>query len=179
MSAVPALVRNMPRILPKKKKSGKKDDDMTLPVFQLEFELHHPNAMLPSRAYPHDAGLDLFVPEDIVLQPHETKSISTGVSIRGGLPPGVYGLICGRSGWGKKGLLVNPGTVDPYYTGELYVTLHNLNPYQLEIKALDRIAQIVIKPFLYFDPVAYMPDGIRADAGAARRGNKGMGSTGD
>ncbi len=175
--ALPQIMKVVGRI--GKKKEDGSTDEQAVPVFGLQFDLHHPKAMIPSRGYPHDAGLDLSTPEGFTLNPHETRSVPTYVSIHGGLPPGVYGLVCGRSGWAKKGLLVNPGTIDPYYDGIIYVTLHNLNDYPLTIEPGNRIAQIVFKPFLYFDPIVYAGNHHADDANAPKRGKKGFGSTGD
>lgn len=110
-----------------------------------------PNARLPARAHEGDSGLDLYTPEEIVLQPGIPCFVDLGVVIE--LPPGYEGQIRSRSGLTKQGLAVVFGTVDSGYRGNLGVTLlwhycdelvGGLSTWKLE--AGTRIAQIVVMP---------------------------------
>jgi dUTP pyrophosphatase len=114
---------------------------MTLRVRRLDAR-----AWLPTRAYPGDAGLDLYALEDGLLGPGERASIRTGVAVE--IPDGQAGLVLPRSGLAAKhGIaLVNaPGLIDAGYRGEVCVLLLNTDrsvPFALA--AGDRIAQLVL-----------------------------------
>jgi dUTP pyrophosphatase len=114
---------------------------MTLRVRRLDAR-----ARLPTRAYPGDAGLDLYALEDGLLGPGERASIRTGVAVE--IPDGQAGLVLPRSGLAAKhGIaLVNaPGLIDAGYRGEVCVLLLNTDrsvPFVLA--AGDRIAQLVL-----------------------------------
>jgi dUTP pyrophosphatase len=114
---------------------------MTLKVRRLDAR-----ARLPSRAYPGDAGLDLYALEDGVLGPGERASIRTGVAVE--IPDGQAGLVLPRSGLAAKhGIaLVNaPGLIDSGYRGEVRVLLLNTDASaSFEIAPGDRIAQLVL-----------------------------------
>ena len=103
-------------------------------------------ARLPTRAYPGDAGLDLYALEDAVLAPGERASIPTGVAVE--IPDGQAGLVLPRSGLAAKhGIsVVNaPGLIDAGYRGELRVLLLNTDrSATFEIAPGDRIAQLVL-----------------------------------
>jgi len=114
---------------------------MTLRVRRLDAR-----ARLPTRAYPGDAGLDLYALEEGLLGPGERASIRTGVAVE--IPDGQAGLVLPRSGLAAKhGIaLVNaPGLIDAGYRGEVCVLLLNTDrsvPFVLA--AGDRIAQLVL-----------------------------------
>jgi dUTP pyrophosphatase len=103
-------------------------------------------ARLPTRAYPGDAGLDLYALEDAVLAPGERASIRTGVAVE--IPEGQAGLVLPRSGLAAKhGIaLVNaPGLIDAGYRGEVRVLLLNTDSAApFTIAGGDRIAQLVL-----------------------------------
>ena len=141
----------------------------------LEVRLLHPNAKPPRRAHPHDAGYDLACVEDFTLWPARRRTVGTGVAIA--LPPGVAGLVTPRSGLAAShGItIVNaPGLVDPGYRGELRVTLLNTGDAPYAARAGDRIAQLVLVPFV-------APDVRVVEAladGSDGRGALGFGSSG-
>jgi dUTP pyrophosphatase len=114
---------------------------MTLRVRRLDAR-----ARLPTRAYPGDAGLDLYALEDGLLGPGERASIRTGVAVE--IPDGHAGLVLPRSGLAADhGIaLVNaPGLIDAGYRGEVCVLLLNTDrsvPFVLATGA--RIAQLVL-----------------------------------
>ena len=107
-------------------------------------------AALPSRAHAEDAGFDLVSAEDVTLAPGARALVGTGVRLA--LPSGTVGLVCPRSGLAvKHGVTVlnGPGIIDAGYRGELRVPLLNTDASQaFEIRRGDRIAQLVIVPFL-------------------------------
>ena len=114
---------------------------MTLKVRRLDGR-----AQLPSRAYPGDAGLDLYALEDAVLEPGERASIRTGIAVEIG--EGEAGLVLPRSGLAARhGIaLVNaPGLIDAGYRGEIRVLLLNTDrSASFELTAGARIAQLVL-----------------------------------
>src|SRR5688572_21233107 len=92
-----------------------------LPVRRL-----HPDARLPARAHPGDAGLDLHALEPVELAPGERAAVGTGVAVA--IPDGWAGLVVPRSGLAARhGIsVVNaPGLIDAGYRGELKVLLLN------------------------------------------------------
>ena len=82
--------------------------------------------LLPTRAHPHDAGLDLRCGHKlgVILLPGQRELVNTGIAVN--IPAGYVGLIHPRSGWAHKyGITVNnaPGTVDAGYTGNVRVKI--------------------------------------------------------
>jgi dUTP pyrophosphatase len=114
---------------------------MTLRVRRLDAR-----ATLPTRAYPGDAGLDLYALEDGGLDPGERASVRTGIAVE--IPEGEAGLVLPRSGLAARhGIaLVNaPGLIDSGYRGEIVVLLLNTDrSVRFEMAAGDRIAQLVL-----------------------------------
>lgn len=105
-----------------------------------------PRATLPTRAYAHDAGLDLYSLEPVTLAPGERASVRTGVAVE--IPEGQAGLVLPRSGLAARhGIaLVNaPGLIDAGYRGEIRVLLLNTDrEASCSLQAGDRIAQLVL-----------------------------------
>ena len=132
-------------------------------------------AILPERGSAYAAGYDLFadLQETVSIQPHETKMIGTGLAME--IPEGYFGGIFARSGLSsKEGLRPANcvGVVDADYRGEVKVALHNDGEVVREIKAGQKIAQLVVVPFLgvEFDEVEELSETVR--------GVGGFGSTG-
>jgi dUTP pyrophosphatase len=142
---------------------------------ELRVRLLHPTATVPRRAHDHDAGYDLATVEAFTLWPASRRTVGTGVAVA--LPPGVAGLVMPRSGLASRhGItIVNaPGLVDPGYRGELRVTLLNTGDAPYAARAGDRIAQLVLVPFVA--PDVQVVDGL--DDGPDERGELGFGSSG-
>jgi dUTP pyrophosphatase len=142
---------------------------------ELQVRLLHPAATPPRRAHERDAGYDLACVEDFTLWPARRRTVGTGVAIA--LPPGVAGLVTPRSGLAAAHgvTIVNaPGLVDPGYRGELRVTLLNTGEAPYAARAGDRIAQLVLVPFVA--PDVRVVDGL--DDGPDARGGLGFGSSG-
>jgi len=133
------------------------------------------NNPLPAYETAQAAGMDLraFLTESVVLQPLERALIPTGLFIA--LEPGTEAQIRPRSGLAfKQGVTVlnSPGTIDADYRGEVKVLLINLSNSPITIQTGDRIAQMVIAPYIrgQFEEVSSLDD--------TQRGAGGFGSTG-
>ena len=133
------------------------------------------NAIIPTYGTEFSAGADLYsLPgEKTVIEPHKTVMMHTGLSME--IPEGYAGLIFARSGLAsKKGLAPanKVGVVDPDYRGEFMVALHNHTDEVREVEGGERIAQLVIVPFLKaeFEEADELCE--------TKRGSGGFGSTG-
>jgi dUTP pyrophosphatase len=141
----------------------------------LQVQLLHPNARPPARTRPGDAGFDLRCVEGFVLEPGERAVVPTGVAVA--LPEGVAGLIVPRSGLAARhGLSVvnGPGLIDPTYRGEVRVVLVNLGAERYDGEPGDRIAQLLLVPFV--SPGTRVVETLPASADD--RGVNGFGSSG-
>ena len=146
---------------------------MTLPTLRV-LALRE-NAALPAFGSAHAAGADLCacIEEPLAFQPGETRLVPTGLAVE--VPPGYAGLIYARSGLAaKRGLAPanKVGVVDADYRGEVMVALHNHSNQAQEVAPGERIAQLVIAPFLAvnYEEAAQLDDTVR--------GAGGFGSTG-
>jgi dUTP pyrophosphatase len=133
-----------------------------------------PAAIVPTRAYAGDAGLDLYAAHAAMLAPGERASIGTGIAVA--IPAGHAGLVLPRSGLAlRHGIaLVNaPGLIDEGYRGELRVLLLNTDrEAAFEIAAGDRIAQLVLVAVAAAEVVEV------AQLGESAREGRGFGSSG-
>lgn len=110
-----------------------------------------PEAILPTYGSPFSAGADLYALLDapVTLAPGETRLISTGLSLE--IPEGYGGFLYARSSLAtKRGLAPanKVGVIDSDYRGEVMVALLNQSGKEQEIEPGERIAQLVIAPFL-------------------------------
>ncbi len=131
-------------------------------------------AVMPSYGSACAAGADLYsCEEEISFAPGETRLVHTGIAME--IPDGYVGLIYARSGIAtKRGLAPanKVGVIDSDYRGEIMVALHNHSENISKIDAGERIAQIVIAPYI-------KADFIEADElDTTERGEGGFGSTG-
>ncbi len=134
------------------------------------------NAIIPTYGSEFAAGADLYACIDespLLINPGETHLIPTGLAME--LPIGYAGLIYARSGLAsKKGLAPanKVGVVDSDYRGEVMVALHNHSKETASISSGERIAQLVITPYIaaVFNTVDSLED--------TTRGTGGFGSTG-
>ena len=131
-------------------------------------------ALLPTRAYPGDAGLDLYALEEATLAPGERASIGTGIAIE--IPEGHAGLVLPRSGLAARhGIaLVNaPGLIDSGYRGEIRVLLLNTDREEpFAVARGERIAQLVLVRI-------ETPEVVEVDdLAVSERGAGGFGSSG-
>lgn len=127
----------------------------------------------PTRAHADDAGLDLYVSDDIIISPGEFVDTPTGIAVE--MPSSIWGMIAGRSSTlRRRGLLVNQGIIDPGYRGELFVGVWNLGTADVHVHAGERLGQFI----LMHNATAGF-DLIEVDElSPHERGTKGFGSSG-
>lgn len=140
---------------------------------EIAFRKLRDDAVVPSRAYDGDAGLDLASCEHVVLEPGARATVGTGLAVA--VPDGYAGFVQPRSGLAARhGItIVNaPGLVDAGYRGEVRVVLLNTDarePFVVEPGM--RIAQLVVVPVASAEPVEVeeLPE--------SERGVRGFGSS--
>lgn len=133
------------------------------------------NAFIPTHGSEYSAGYDLYtcINSPVTIPPHTTEKIGTGLAIE--IPEGYFGAIFARSGLAtKEGLRPANcvGCCDSDYRGEYIVALHNDTDETKLVMPNERIAQLVIMPYLpvEFEEVTELTD--------TERGDGGFGSTG-
>jgi len=142
-------------------------------VTELPFRKLRDDAVVPTRAYGGDAGLDLTACERVVLGPGERAIVGTGLAVA--VPDGYAGFVQPRSGLAARhGITIvnTPGLVDSGYRGELRVILHNTDatePFVVEPGM--RIAQLVVVPVASAEPVEVV------ELPESERGVRGFGSS--
>ena len=138
----------------------------------------------------HSAGLDLISTEDLTIKGIRSEPCIAGGSYRGAvsidqklvstgiimeIPEGYYGQVCARSGLAVKNKIdvgISPGIIDGDFRGELKVLIRNYGEQDFEIKRGDRIAQLVLIPYLKAEVLEV------EELSDTARGNGGFGSTG-
>lgn len=133
------------------------------------------NAIIPTYGSEYAAGADLYaaVDEAVTIEAGETKLIPTGIALA--IPAGFAGLIYARSGLAsKRGLAPanKVGVIDADYRGEVMVALHNHGKEAQTIEAGERIAQMVIAPYITANFI------LSSELDETVRGEGGFGSTG-
>jgi len=132
-------------------------------------------AVIPTRGSASAAGYDLYActEGDVVIAPGASAKIGTGLAIA--VPEGYFGAIFARSGLAaKEGLRPANcvGVADSDYRGEYMVVLHNDSDVARTVTCGERIAQLVVMPYLVveFEEAQELDD--------TARGVGGFGSTG-
>ncbi len=142
----------------------------------LRVKLLESGARLPLVAHPgEDLGYDLFALEGVALAPRTTVRVRTGIAVEArnpatGAPLGL--LVRDRSSMAARGIATTAGVIDAGYRGEILVLMTNLGDVAVELKAGEKIAQMIPVPVLTgsVEEVESLEDSARAD--------KGFGSSG-
>lgn len=129
-----------------------------------------PDALLPTKNNPTDAGIDIYSNESYTLAPGELYMFPTGIAVE--FPEGYVALLWDRSGLGSKGIHRLAGVIDSGYRGEWKVVLLNTTKEPFEIKKGDKIIQCIIQKF---EPVEILEVDELSNS---QRGEKGFGSSG-
>jgi dUTP pyrophosphatase len=145
-------------------------------MVELKIKKLNDKAVTPSYGSACAAGADLYSCEDAIsFAPGETKLVHTGLAME--IPQGYVGLIYARSGIAtKRGLAPanKVGVIDSDYRGEIMVALHNHSDKEACIEAGERVAQIVITPYLTvnFTEADALDDTARGEGGFGSTGKK-------
>ena len=132
-------------------------------------------AIIPTSGSKLSAGYDLYACLDspVTIRAHKTEKIGTGLSVE--IPEGYFGAIFARSGLASKSG-IRPancvGVCDSDYRGEYIVPLHNDTDEDYTVCHGDRIAQMIVLPYL---SVEFIETGELSETD---RGSSGFGSTG-
>lgn len=134
-------------------------------------------ASLPSYGTASAAGADLYALLDgeITVKPDETVLVHTGIALE--IPEGFVGLVYARSGIAtKRGLAPanKVGVIDSDYRGEILVALHNHSKIDQTVTNGERIAQLVIAPYLTanFVEAQQLDETLRGEGGFGSTGKK-------
>ena len=134
-------------------------------------------AKVPERGSKFAAGYDLsaYIPdmERVIIRPGETVKIPSGLAFA--YPEGYFGAVCARSGLATKCGLAPAnkiGILDEDYRGEVFIALHNHSSETQVVNHGDRIAQLILLPYLNVDFV----ESDKLDE--TERGDGGFGSSG-
>lgn len=142
---------------------------------EIKFKKLSDLAITPTKGSAAAAGYDLYaaIKENVTIPAHGTEKISTEIALE--LPEGTFGAIFARSGLAtKQGLRPANcvGVVDSDYRGSVIVALHNDTDTEKIVEPKERIAQLVVMPYVSFDLKEV------DDLSETERGNGGFGSTG-
>lgn len=144
---------------------------------QIHVKKLNENAVLPTYGSEYAAGADLYacMEDAVTINPGETVMMHTGLAME--IPAGFAGLIYPRSGLAsKRGLAPanKVGVVDPDYRGEFMVALHNHGTAPQTVEPGERIAQLVITPYITadFEVVDELSDTVRGAGGFGSTGTK-------
>ena len=143
----------------------------------VRFKKLEPRACVPTYGTPYAAGADLYAVADgdITIEPNATVLVHTGIAME--IPEGYVGLVYARSGLAcKRGLAPanKVGVIDADYRGEIMVALHNHGTEAQTIAHGERIAQMVIAPFLSvsYEETDELSDTVRGAGGFGSTGRK-------
>ena len=142
----------------------------------LRVRLLEAGARMPVVAHPgEDLGYDLFALERVTLDPRATVRARTGIAVEArhpdtGAPLGL--LVRDRSSMAARGVATTGGVIDAGYRGEILVLMTNLGNAQIELKAGEKIAQMIPVPVLTGDVMEV------EDLEESARAAKGFGSSG-
>lgn len=143
---------------------------------EINIKKFNENAIIPTYGSELAAGCDVYadIEKNIEINPGETKLIGTGIGME--IPRGYVGLVYARSGLAtKKGLAPanKVGVIDADYRGEIMVALHNHSNETRVVEPKERIAQLVIAPYIKADFKE-----VNEFEEDTERGTNGFGSTG-
>lgn len=130
-----------------------------------------PDARLPARANPGDAGYDLAAVEGVAVPARGKAVVPTGIAVA--IPGDTYARVAPRSGLAAKNSIhVGGGVVDSGYRGEVKVVLFNLSDTEFAVAPGDRIAQLIVTRIATPDVVEVddLPQSVRGESGFGSSG---------
>jgi len=151
-------------------------------MLKLKIKKLHPEAIIPTRTYRTDAGIDLYSIEDVTIPSGHQREVRTGVALE--IPEGYHVQLHTRSSFGKKGLRCHLGIFDSGYRNEVTIWVVNTQQYNendkgglipltsYEIKKGDKICQMILLPVPEVEIIEV------DELSESERGTKGHGSSG-
>lgn len=134
-------------------------------------------AIIPTYGSEFSAGADLYacIDNDITIEPNATVFIKTGLAME--LPCGYVALVYARSGLAcKRGVAPanKVGVIDSDYRGEIMVALHNHSAEPQTVAVGERIAQMVVTPYIKcdFEEASELENTVRGEGGFGSTGRK-------
>ena len=144
---------------------------------KIRFKKLDEKAKMPYYGSEYAAGADLYacMEEPLTIAAGTTEFVHTGLAME--IPVGLVGLVYARSGLAcKKGLAPanKVGVIDSDYRGEIMVALHNHSAEDITIEAGERVAQMVIAPYVFaqYEEAEELEDTVRGDGGFGHSGTK-------
>lgn len=144
---------------------------------KIRFKKLDKKAKMPYYGSEYAAGADLYacMEEPLTIAAGTTEFVHTGLAME--IPVGLVGLVYARSGLAcKKGLAPanKVGVIDSDYRGEIMVALHNHSAEDITIEAGERVAQMVIAPYVFaqYEEAEELEDTVRGDGGFGHSGTK-------
>ena len=144
---------------------------------KIQFKKLDDRAVMPTYGTEYAAGADLraVLDEPLTIRPGESTLIHTGIAVA--IPAGYVGLVYARSGLACKRNLApsnKVGVIDADYRGEIMVSLHNHGSADQAIEPGERIAQLVIAPYIHgeYEEVGELSETVRGDGGFGSTGRK-------
>ena len=132
---------------------------------------------LPRYSMVGSVGIDIFIPENILLKPQSRRFFDTKVKVAKMPQNNCYLRVAPRSGNAfKQGLGVLGGVIDPDYTGTIMICLYNHSDEPVILKTGDRVAQLIVEMAL--TPVVKQVAKMPFPRQILKRGERGFGSTG-
>ena len=151
--------------------------ELAAPMQEVKVKKLRDNARLPVYGTAFSAGADLCACLDgpVTLAPGETRLISIGISME--IPEGYAGLVFARSGLATKRSLApanKVGVIDSDDRGEFFVPLHNHGTVPQTIEDGERIAQMILTPYLTakFVEASELSDTVRGEGGFGSTGRR-------
>lgn len=140
---------------------------------KIKYAKESPRAVCPQRMSAGASGADLYSRLDVLIPPGATRMVPTGIYLE--IPAGMEGQVRGRSGLTEKGILVQLGTIDSDYRGEIGVIVFNSSHVHYTIERDQRVAQLVLSlvETAEFEEVRY------EELTPTGRGRNGFGHTGN
>lgn len=138
----------------------------------MKIQAIHSGFILPTRGTAHAAGYDMYMPEDGILQPGESRKIGMGFASE--IPVGFAAIQMPRSSAGSKGIVLmnTVGLIDSDYRGEWIANMKNTSDDTITWKAGDKLIQFILVPVVNF--VLTQVEAVDT----TERGAGGFGSTG-
>lgn len=144
---------------------------------KIRFKKLDEKAQMPYYGSEYAAGADLYacMEEPLTIAAGTTEFVHTRLAME--IPVGLVGLVYARSGLAcKKGLAPanKVGVIDSDYRGEIMVALHNHSAEDITIEAGERVAQMVIAPYVFaqYEEAEELEDTVRGDGGFGHSGTK-------